>query len=159
MRACRCRGLGPAPGIIHKNRTQTLTRDRAYESTLKSWEDKQRCEFPRPLTQYALQPEIVSEEEASQINLFGQAAGALIHSIREIAQSHHSMEQELAHAVNASSKAMDANSKSTGVCGAPVLPFFDTSQPSSSSTGVSKIRHAKCGRVPIFFGSYGIHAP
>ncbi|XP_031653450.1 diacylglycerol kinase delta isoform X1 [Oncorhynchus kisutch] len=103
--------------IIHKNRTQTLTRDRAFESTLKSWEDKQRCEFPRPLPQYALQPEIVSEEEASQINLFGQAAGALIHSIREIAQSHHSMEQELAHAVNASSKAMDvvyANSKSTG---------------------------------------------
>uniref|UniRef100_A0A8C8CX60 Diacylglycerol kinase n=1 Tax=Oncorhynchus tshawytscha TaxID=74940 RepID=A0A8C8CX60_ONCTS len=104
--------------IIHKNRTQTLTRDRAFESTLKSWEDKQRCEFPRPLPQYALQPEIVSEEEASQINLFGQAAGALIHSIREIAQSHHSMEQELAHAVNASSKAMDlvyANSKSTGM--------------------------------------------
>uniref|UniRef100_A0A8C8HUF5 Diacylglycerol kinase n=1 Tax=Oncorhynchus tshawytscha TaxID=74940 RepID=A0A8C8HUF5_ONCTS len=100
--------------IIHKNRTQTLTRDRAFESTLKSWEDKQRCEFPRPLTQYALQPEVVSEEEASQINLFGQAAGALIHSIREIAQSHHSMEQELAHAVNTSSKAMDvvyANSK------------------------------------------------
>uniref|UniRef100_A0A673ZYS1 Diacylglycerol kinase n=1 Tax=Salmo trutta TaxID=8032 RepID=A0A673ZYS1_SALTR len=61
--------------IIHKNRTQTLTRDRAFESTLKSWEDKQRCEFPRPLPQYALQPEIVSEEEASQINLFGQAAG------------------------------------------------------------------------------------
>uniref|UniRef100_A0A8C7D4G9 Diacylglycerol kinase n=1 Tax=Oncorhynchus kisutch TaxID=8019 RepID=A0A8C7D4G9_ONCKI len=60
--------------IIHKNRTQTLTRDRAFESTLKSWEDKQRCEFPRPLPQYALQPEIVSEEEASQINLFGQAA-------------------------------------------------------------------------------------
>lgn len=39
-------------------------------------------------------------------------------SIREVAQSHHSMEQELAHAVNASSKAMDvvyANSKSSGV--------------------------------------------
>lgn len=39
-------------------------------------------------------------------------------SIREVAQSHHSLEQELAHAVNASSKAMDvvyANSKSSGV--------------------------------------------
>uniref|UniRef100_A0A7N8WUK3 Diacylglycerol kinase n=1 Tax=Mastacembelus armatus TaxID=205130 RepID=A0A7N8WUK3_9TELE len=33
--------------ILHKNRTQTLTRDRAFESTLKSWEDKQKCEFPR----------------------------------------------------------------------------------------------------------------
>uniref|UniRef100_A0A8C9RXR0 Diacylglycerol kinase n=1 Tax=Scleropages formosus TaxID=113540 RepID=A0A8C9RXR0_SCLFO len=93
--------------IVHKNRTQTLTRDRAFENTLKSWEDKQKCEFPRPSAQHALLPEIVSEEEASQINLFGQAAGALIRSIREIAQSHHNMEQELAHAVNASSKAMD----------------------------------------------------
>lgn len=39
-------------------------------------------------------------------------------SIREIAQSHPSMEQELAHAVNASSKAMDAvyaNSKNNMV--------------------------------------------
>ncbi|XP_072557397.1 diacylglycerol kinase delta isoform X3 [Paramormyrops kingsleyae] len=93
--------------IIHKNRTQTLTRDRAFENTLKSWEDKQKCEFPRPSSQHALPPEIVSEEEAAQINLFGQAAGAFIHSIREIAQSHQDIEQELAHAVNASCKAMD----------------------------------------------------
>ncbi|XP_056906455.1 LOW QUALITY PROTEIN: diacylglycerol kinase delta-like [Takifugu flavidus] len=109
--------------IIHKNRTQTLTRDRAFESTLKSWEDKQRCEFPRPspalppLPPLSPQPEVVSEEEASLISAFGQAAGALIHSIREVAQSHHSLEQELAHAVNASSKAMDvvyADSKGSG---------------------------------------------
>lgn len=42
----------------------------------------------------------------------------LCFSIREVAQSHHSLEQELAHAVNASSKAMDvvyANSKGSGV--------------------------------------------
>lgn len=32
---------------------------------------------------------------------------SLVPSIREVAQFHHSMEQELAHAVNASSKAMD----------------------------------------------------
>ncbi|XP_016390623.1 diacylglycerol kinase delta-like [Sinocyclocheilus rhinocerous] len=103
--------------ILHKNRTQTLTRDRAFENTLKSWEDKQRGEIPRLVSQHASQPEIVSEEETTQISLFGQAAGALIHSIREAAQSHHTIEQELAHAVNASSKAMDlvyANSKSSG---------------------------------------------
>lgn len=106
--------------IIHKNRTQTLTRDRAFESTLKSWEDKQKCEFPRTpqaQTSSSSQPEVVSEDEAQLISDFGQAAGALIHSIREVAQSHHSLEQELAHAVNASSKAMDvvyANSKSSG---------------------------------------------
>uniref|UniRef100_A0A672JU37 Diacylglycerol kinase n=1 Tax=Sinocyclocheilus grahami TaxID=75366 RepID=A0A672JU37_SINGR len=104
--------------ILHKNRTQTLTRDRAFENTLKSWEDKQRGEIPRLVSQHASQPEVVSEEETAQISLFGQAAGALIHSIREVAQSHHTIEQELAHAVNASSKAMDlvyANSKSSGV--------------------------------------------
>ncbi|XP_016089103.1 diacylglycerol kinase delta-like [Sinocyclocheilus grahami] len=103
--------------ILHKNRTQTLTRDRAFENTLKSWEDKQRGEIPRLVSQHASQPEIVSEDETTQISLFGQAAGALIHSIREAAQSHHTIEQELAHAVNASSKAMDlvyANSKSSG---------------------------------------------
>uniref|UniRef100_A0A8D0A322 Diacylglycerol kinase delta n=1 Tax=Sander lucioperca TaxID=283035 RepID=A0A8D0A322_SANLU len=96
--------------IIHKNRTQTLTRDRAFESTLKSWEDKQKCEFvrtPPPQPAPSSQPEIVSEEETALVSELGQAAGALIHSIREVAQSHHSLEQELAHAVNASSKAMD----------------------------------------------------
>ncbi|GLD46051.1 diacylglycerol kinase delta isoform X1, partial [Lates japonicus] len=116
--------------IIHKNRTQTLTRDRAFESTLKSWEDKQKCEFPRtpppqpPQPPLSSQPEIVSEEEASLVSEFGQAAGALIRSIREVAQSHHSLEQELAHAVNASSKAMDvvyANSKSSGALSCSVV--------------------------------------
>uniref|UniRef100_A0A665UVQ4 Diacylglycerol kinase n=1 Tax=Echeneis naucrates TaxID=173247 RepID=A0A665UVQ4_ECHNA len=76
--------------IIHKNRTQTLTRDRAFESTLKSWEDKQKCEFPRtPPPQpsqpaLAFQPEIISEEEASLVRVFGQAAGALIHRKRRV---------------------------------------------------------------------------
>lgn len=57
----------------------------AFESTLKSWEDKQKCEFPRtpppqpPQPPLSSQPEIVSEEEASLIGEFGQAAGALIH--------------------------------------------------------------------------------
>uniref|UniRef100_F1M5T2 Diacylglycerol kinase n=1 Tax=Rattus norvegicus TaxID=10116 RepID=F1M5T2_RAT len=92
--------------IVHKNRAQTLTRDRAFENTLKSWEDKQKCELPRPPS-FSLHPEILSEEEATQMDQFGQAAGSLIHSIREIAQSHRDMEQELAHAVNASSKAME----------------------------------------------------
>ncbi|XP_029470937.1 diacylglycerol kinase delta isoform X3 [Rhinatrema bivittatum] len=88
----------------------------AFESTLKSWEDKQKCELPHPSLPSSLHPEIVSEGESSQIYEFGQAAGTLIHSIREIAQSHQDMEQELAHAVNASSKSMDkvyAKSKTT----------------------------------------------
>uniref|UniRef100_A0A8B9F2D8 Diacylglycerol kinase n=1 Tax=Amazona collaria TaxID=241587 RepID=A0A8B9F2D8_9PSIT len=112
--------------IVHKNRAQTLTRDRAFESTLKSWEDKQKCELSRP-SSFSLQPEIMSEEESTQINQFGQAAGALIHSIREIAQSYQDMEQELAHAVNASSKSMDkvyAKSKSTEVLHSPGISHF-----------------------------------
>ncbi|KAF6361345.1 diacylglycerol kinase delta [Rhinolophus ferrumequinum] len=92
--------------IVHKNRAQMLTRDRAFENTLKSWEDKQKCELPRPPS-FCLHPEILSEEEATQMDQFGQAAGALIHSIREIAECHRDVEQELAHAVNASSKSMD----------------------------------------------------
>ncbi|XP_074120399.1 diacylglycerol kinase delta isoform X2 [Sminthopsis crassicaudata] len=92
--------------IVHKNRAQTLTRDRAFESTLKSWEDKQKCELSRPPS-FSLHPEIMSEEESTQMHQFGQAAGALIHSIREIAQSCQDMEQELAHAVNASSKSLN----------------------------------------------------
>ncbi|KAF7254384.1 Diacylglycerol kinase delta [Varanus komodoensis] len=101
--------------IVHKNRAQTLTRDRAFENTLKSWEDKQKCELARPPS-FLLHPEIISEEESTHINQFCRAAGMLIHSIREIAQSYQDMEQELAHAVNASSKSMDkvyAKSKST----------------------------------------------
>uniref|UniRef100_A0AAV2J637 SAM domain-containing protein n=1 Tax=Knipowitschia caucasica TaxID=637954 RepID=A0AAV2J637_KNICA len=89
--------------ILHKNRTQTLTRDQAFENTLKSWEERQRSEFLRPQSQ----TEILSEDEASLISDFGQTAGALIHSIREVAELHSQLEQELAHAVNASSKAMD----------------------------------------------------
>uniref|UniRef100_A0A8C5A3A3 Diacylglycerol kinase n=1 Tax=Gadus morhua TaxID=8049 RepID=A0A8C5A3A3_GADMO len=122
--------------IVHKNRTQTLTRDRAFESTLKSWEDKQRCEFrappplspPQPVTPppplSPPHPEVLSDEQLAHISQFGQAAGALIHSIREIAQFHHVMEQELAHAVNASAKTMDivyANKSSSvpnPLCGA-----------------------------------------
>uniref|UniRef100_A0A8C9ERC3 Diacylglycerol kinase n=1 Tax=Pavo cristatus TaxID=9049 RepID=A0A8C9ERC3_PAVCR len=99
--------------IVHKNRAQTLTRDRAFESTLKSWEDKQKCELSRP-SSFSLQPEIMSEEESTQINQFD----SICFCIREIAQSYQDMEQELAHAVNASSKSMDkvyAKSKSTEV--------------------------------------------
>ncbi|XP_061733802.1 diacylglycerol kinase delta-like isoform X2 [Nerophis ophidion] len=123
--------------ILHKNRTQTLTRDRAFESTLKSWEDKQKCEFPRgpscpaalppPLSNH---PETVSEDEASLVGEFARAAGLLIRSICQLAQSHRSLEQELAHAVNASSKSMDlvyveSGSIGTLSCGAVVRMVKD----------------------------------
>ncbi|XP_051934670.1 diacylglycerol kinase delta-like isoform X2 [Hippocampus zosterae] len=120
--------------ILHKNRSQTLTRDRAFESALKSWEDKQKGgEFPRdaagPLA-VGGHPDILSEEEAALVRDLARAARALIGSICQLAESHRSLEQELAHAVNASSKSMErvyAQSGATGAasCGAVVAMVKD----------------------------------
>uniref|UniRef100_A0A669DMX7 Diacylglycerol kinase n=2 Tax=Oreochromis niloticus TaxID=8128 RepID=A0A669DMX7_ORENI len=58
--------------IIHKNRAQMLTRDRAFESTLKSWEDKRkidsyRASRPRLNSQQSM--EYLTEEECAQAPL------------------------------------------------------------------------------------------
>ncbi|KAL7979624.1 hypothetical protein Chor_004782 [Crotalus horridus] len=101
------------PGVIkiqHKNRAQMLTRDRAFESTLKSWEDKQKGEVyrapsrPRLSSQQSM--EYLMEEEAAQMQQLVQATETLISRIREAAKSRKGMEQELAHAVNSSSLAL-----------------------------------------------------
>ncbi|XP_064206522.1 diacylglycerol kinase delta-like isoform X2 [Anguilla rostrata] len=91
--------------IVHKNRAQMLTRDRAFESTLKSWEDKRKCDSyrsSRPRLNSQQSMEYLTEEEGVQVKQLGQAADALIARIREAAKTHMVMEQELAHAVNAS---------------------------------------------------------
>ncbi|KAJ8348780.1 hypothetical protein SKAU_G00273690 [Synaphobranchus kaupii] len=91
--------------IVHKNRAQMLTRDRAFESTLKSWEDKRKCDSyrsTRPRLNSQQSMEYLTEEESAQVKQLGQAADALIARIREAAKTHKVMEQELAHAVNAS---------------------------------------------------------
>nr|XP_020659929.1 diacylglycerol kinase eta isoform X1 [Pogona vitticeps] len=102
------------PGIIkivHKNRAQMLTRDRAFESTLKSWEDKQKCDSCKAVLRSPLYPqqavELATEEEALQIQLCSQAAEELITRICEAAKIHSLLEQELAHAVNACSHALN----------------------------------------------------
>ncbi|NXW54689.1 DGKD kinase, partial [Eurystomus gularis] len=98
------------PGIIkiqHKNRAQMLTRDRAFESTLKSWEDKQKGESyraaarPRLSSQQSM--EYLTEEESSLLQQVSRVAEALIARIHEAAKAHKAVEQELAHAVNTSS--------------------------------------------------------
>ncbi|NWY35864.1 DGKD kinase, partial [Pheucticus melanocephalus] len=101
------------PGIIkiqHKNRAQMLTRDRAFESTLKSWEDKQKGESYRAATRPRLSSqqsmEYLTEEESSLLQQVSQVAETLIARIHEAAKAHKAMEQELAHAVNASSLAL-----------------------------------------------------
>ncbi|XP_064422780.1 diacylglycerol kinase delta [Latimeria chalumnae] len=101
------------PGIIkiqHKNRAQMLTRDRAFENTLKSWEDKRRGEgyrlVSRPRLNSQQSMEYLTEEEAMQMQHLVQAAETLINRIHEAAKSHKVVEQELAHAVNASTVAL-----------------------------------------------------
>ncbi|XP_058404221.1 diacylglycerol kinase eta isoform X2 [Diceros bicornis minor] len=101
------------PGIIkivHKNRAQMLTRDRAFESTLKSWEDKQKCDSGKPIlrTHLYIQHAVdLATEEVSQMQLCSQAAEELITRICDAATIHCLLEQELAHAVNACSHALN----------------------------------------------------
>ncbi|XP_053419275.1 diacylglycerol kinase eta isoform X2 [Nycticebus coucang] len=100
------------PGIIkivHKNRAQMLTRDRAFESTLKSWEDKQKCDSGKPVlrTHLYIQHAVdLATEEVSQMQLCSRAAEELITRICDAATIHCLLEQELAHAVNACSHAL-----------------------------------------------------
>uniref|UniRef100_A0A8C9R8S1 Diacylglycerol kinase n=1 Tax=Scleropages formosus TaxID=113540 RepID=A0A8C9R8S1_SCLFO len=100
------------PGVIkiqHKNRAQMLTRDRAFENTLKSWEDKMKCDKPpvRPHT-FPQQPfDLATEEEAALIQMCARAAEDLITRICDAAKINGLLEQELAHAVNAASHALN----------------------------------------------------
>ncbi|XP_015746156.2 diacylglycerol kinase eta-like, partial [Python bivittatus] len=114
------------PGMIkiqHKNRAQMLTRDRAFESTLKSWEDKQKGEGyrapsrPRLSSQQSM--EYLVEEEGAQMQQLVQATETLISRIREAAKACKAMEQELAHAVNSSSLALSEASSCKSNSGAP----------------------------------------
>ncbi|KAM3934342.1 diacylglycerol kinase eta isoform 2-T2 [Leptodactylus fuscus] len=97
--------------IVHKNRAQMLTRDRAFENTLKSWEDKQKYDSCKPaLRPHLYSPQAVdlaTEEEVSLVNLCSQAAEELISRICEAAKTYSLLEQELAHAVNACSHALN----------------------------------------------------
>uniref|UniRef100_A0A668AQH4 Diacylglycerol kinase, eta n=1 Tax=Myripristis murdjan TaxID=586833 RepID=A0A668AQH4_9TELE len=96
------------PGVIkiqHKNRAQMLTRDRAFENTLKSWEDK--CKYDKPPLRPHLYPQqsvdLATEEEATLVQMCARAAEELITRICEAAKTNGLLEQELAHAVNAAS--------------------------------------------------------
>ncbi|XP_009583518.1 PREDICTED: diacylglycerol kinase delta-like, partial [Fulmarus glacialis] len=122
------------PGIIkiqHKNRAQMLTRDRAFESTLKSWEDKQKGESyraaarPRLSSQQSM--EYLTEEESSLLQQVSQVAETLIARIHEAAKAHKAVEQELAHAVNTSSLALSEalSNKAAGVLGQELQRLLD----------------------------------
>ncbi|XP_014019922.1 diacylglycerol kinase eta isoform X5 [Salmo salar] len=100
------------PGVIkiqHKNRAQMLTRDRAFENTLKSWEDKLKYDkLPLRAHFYSqLSVDLATEEEVALVQLVARAADELITRICEAAKTNGLLEQELAHAVNASSHAIN----------------------------------------------------
>nr|XP_046235948.1 diacylglycerol kinase delta isoform X2 [Scatophagus argus] len=105
--------------IVHKNRAQMLTRDRAFESTLKSWEDKRkidsyRASRPRLNSQQSM--EYLTEEECAQVQQLGIVADTLINKIREAAKTHKAVEQELAHAVNATALVLTEAKLSSPEC-------------------------------------------
>uniref|UniRef100_A0A3Q3GFK5 Diacylglycerol kinase n=1 Tax=Labrus bergylta TaxID=56723 RepID=A0A3Q3GFK5_9LABR len=105
--------------IVHKNRAQMLTRDRAFESTLKSWEDKRkidsyRADRPRLNSQQSM--EYLTEEECAQVQQLGLVADTLITKIREAAKTHKLVEQELAHAVNATALVLTEAKLSSPEC-------------------------------------------
>ncbi|XP_054642745.1 diacylglycerol kinase eta isoform X1 [Dunckerocampus dactyliophorus] len=100
------------PGVIkiqHKNRAQMLTRDRAFENTLKSWEDKLKYDKPplRPHLYPQQSVDLATEEEAAVVQMCARAAEELITRICEAAKTNGLLEQELAHAVNAASHAIN----------------------------------------------------
>uniref|UniRef100_A0A673AXJ6 Diacylglycerol kinase n=1 Tax=Sphaeramia orbicularis TaxID=375764 RepID=A0A673AXJ6_9TELE len=100
------------PGVIkiqHKNRAQMLTRDRAFENTLKSWEDKLKYDKPplRPHLYPQQSVDLATEEEAALVQMCARAAEELITRICEAAKTYGLLEQELAHAVNAASHAIN----------------------------------------------------
>ncbi|KAJ3592120.1 hypothetical protein NHX12_007249 [Muraenolepis orangiensis] len=89
------------PGVIkiqHKNRAQMLTRDRAFENTLKSWEDKLKYD------KAPLRPHLYPQQS---VDLATEEEAALVQMICEAAKTNGLLEQELAHAVNAASHAIN----------------------------------------------------
>uniref|UniRef100_A0A1A7WYY7 Diacylglycerol kinase n=2 Tax=Iconisemion striatum TaxID=60296 RepID=A0A1A7WYY7_9TELE len=105
--------------IVHKNRAQMLTRDRAFESTLKSWEDKRKIDSyraARPRLNSQQSMEYLTEEECAQVQQLGLVADTLINKIQEAAKTHKLVEQELAHAVNATALVLTEAKVSSQEC-------------------------------------------
>uniref|UniRef100_A0A9J7ZXY8 Diacylglycerol kinase n=1 Tax=Cyprinus carpio carpio TaxID=630221 RepID=A0A9J7ZXY8_CYPCA len=151
------------PGVIkiqHKNRAQMLTRDRAFENTLKSWEDKLKYDKPplRPHLYPQHSVDLATEEEATLIQMCARAAEDLITRICEAAKNYQLLEQELAHAVNASSHAINkTHPKFPEVSNASTpepLRFYDFSSVSKGVASTVKALHNETesllvGRVPL----------
>ncbi|XP_060578778.1 diacylglycerol kinase delta-like isoform X3 [Ruditapes philippinarum] len=76
--------------IVHKNRAQMLTRDRSFETVLKSWSEKQKLE-----PSAALKPDSLNAEETESLQKFVEVASALIKIVKVASLTYSSIEQEL----------------------------------------------------------------
>ncbi|XP_071949348.1 diacylglycerol kinase delta-like isoform X2 [Antedon mediterranea] len=81
--------------IIHKNRAHMLVRDKVFESTLKSWTDKQRLE------------QQLQDFELGNVKQFCEMSAGLIRSVQVLCMSHSSIDTELMGFVNSSSSELD----------------------------------------------------
>ncbi|XP_033117862.1 diacylglycerol kinase delta-like isoform X3 [Anneissia japonica] len=81
--------------IIHKNRAHMLVRDKVFESTLKSWTDKQRLE------------QQLQDFEMGNVKQFCEMSAGLIRSVQVLCMSHASIDDELMGFVNSASAALD----------------------------------------------------
>lgn len=81
----------------------------AFENTLKSWEDKLKYDKAplRPHLYPQQSVDLATEEEAALVQMCARAAEELITRICEAAKTNGLLEQELAHAVNAASHAIN----------------------------------------------------
>ncbi|KAM4565159.1 diacylglycerol kinase eta [Fundulus diaphanus] len=127
--------------IVHKNRAQMLTRDRAFESTLKSWEDKRKIDSyraARPRLNSQQSMEYLTEEECAQVQQLGIVADTLINKIREAAKTHKLVEQELAHAVNATALVLTETKASSNecLCRSTAVEIVNSSKVLQAETGM-----------------------
>ncbi|KAK3094795.1 hypothetical protein FSP39_006352 [Pinctada imbricata] len=89
--------------IVHKNRAQMLTRDRVFESTLKSWSEKQR-DAERSTSP---QPTSLSEDESVVLQNFVEVSSSLIKCVKVAAMKYSAVEQELFPLATRASEYMD----------------------------------------------------
>ncbi|XP_052098477.1 diacylglycerol kinase delta-like [Mytilus californianus] len=88
--------------IVHKNRAQMLTRDRAFEKTLTQWSEKQKTERPRSPQAIPL-----SEEESIVLQSFVEAASSLIKCVKVVSRKYSAVEEDLYPLTTQSSEFLD----------------------------------------------------
>ncbi|XP_063428403.1 diacylglycerol kinase delta-like isoform X2 [Mytilus trossulus] len=90
--------------IVHKNRAQMLTRDRAFEKTLTQWSEKEKQKIERPRSPQAIP---LSEEESIVLQSFVEAASSLIKCVKVVSRKYSAVEEDLYPLATQSSEFLD----------------------------------------------------